>query len=767
MQELTIPLESNTRKNIDQILLNLDWEINETSKKCNVFTERAKTKEQNKKFKGKNPDYVLYKSGTDLPIGIIEAKRSGQNLKTALEYSIKHYAEPLGVNILFITDGTIIETYDRRTKSNLKLDGQLITDFISEKLLLRFINEGSEIYSPERINYTRRELIKIFSDANYLLREEGIREGIERFTEFSNLLFLKLISEIEDNRESNGENRRLAKKYCWESFYKKDAEEMLDHINKIILPELVNKYNHSGDVFQSELKIKSSENLKHIVDKLSELKLLDAESDVKGDAFEYFLKNSVSVGNDLGEYFTPRHIIKLIVDLIDPVFQETVYDPCCGTGGFLIQAFRHIKKKCKLTDDNVKILEESTVWGREITGTAKIAKMNMIIIGDGHTNIHQLDSLKNPIQEKDRFDVVMTNFPFSQTTKYSSYYGFNTKNANPIFLKHVIDALKKDGRAGVVVPDGLLFDKNSDYVKIRKLLLETCNLVTVIQLDPFVFKPYTGQPTSILLFQKGKQTEITWFFDLINDGFKKTGSKKGRPPIEDNDLPLLRELWTDKIKSSNSFSVDFDTIKNNNYKLILNAYKARKPRNTKTMRLGDLCEPPILGGTPPREYLECWNGEHLWVKIADMDNKIYISDTEEKITDKGVENSSVKEIPKGTLLFSFKLTVGKVAFAGKDLYTNEAIVGLIPKDKKDKHLLKYLYYVLPTLDFSPYAQRATKGFTLNSDSIEDIEVPFPDKETRNKIVKMGNITEERKSRLLQQVNTLMNMRASFIKKNTN
>ena len=223
--ELTKPLESSVRKKIDQILLNLGWYVDETSPKCNVFTERAKTIEQDKKFKGKDPDYVLYKSDTDTPIAIIEAKRAGENLTKALERSIKLYAEPLDVNILFITDGMIIETYDGRNKSNLKLDGQLITDLIPEKLLLRFYSEGSEIYSPEKVNYTRRELIRIFSDANDLLREEGIRKGIERFTEFSNLLFLKLISEIEEDRELNGEPRRLQKKYCWESFYRKETGE--------------------------------------------------------------------------------------------------------------------------------------------------------------------------------------------------------------------------------------------------------------------------------------------------------------------------------------------------------------------------------------------------------------------------------------------------------------------------------------------------------------------------------------------------------------
>lgn len=764
MPDLTQPLESSTRKKIDQMLINLGWETDERSPKCNVFTERAKTKEQNKKFGGKQPDYVLYKSGTEIPIGIIEAKRGGQNLSKALNQAIKLYAEPLGVNIIFITDGTLTETFDRRTGSNLKLDGQLITDFISEKTLLRFHSEGSEIYSPEKIVYTKRELIKIFSDANDLLREEGIREGIERFTEFSNLLFLKLISEIEDDRERNGEQRRLEKKYCWEAFSNKEAEEMLDYINDTILPKLVGKYNHSGDVFQSALKITNPENLKKIIDKLSVLKLLDTESDIKGDAFEYFLKNSVSVGTDLGEYFTPRHIVKLITDLVDPKFEEKIYDPCCGTGGFLIQSFRHVKKKVKLTPQTLNILEQKTIWGREITGTAKIAKMNMIIIGDGHTNIHQIDSLMNPVKEE--FEVVMTNFPFSQKTKYSQYYGFTTRDANPVFLKHVIDALKDGGRAGVVVPDGLLFDKNSEYVKIRQLLLETCNLTGVIQLDPFVFKPYTGQPTSILIFEKGEQTKKVWFFDVINDGFKKTGSKKGRMAIKENDLPLLRDSWMEKTKTTNSFSVDFDTIKNNNYKLTLNAYKIRKKRKIPTKTLGEICEPPIIGGTPPREDLECWSGDNLWATISDMGKGMYIVDTEEKISDIGIEKSSVKKIEKGSLLFSFKLTIGKVGIAGKELYTNEAIAILIPKDKKDKELVKYLYYILPTLDYSPYAQRATKGFTLNSDSLLDVEIPFPDEKIREKIVREGDKVEDERQKLMNQINQTIESNKEFIRKYT-
>ena len=440
MEKLTKPLESATRKKIDENLINLGWKTDEFGKNCNVFTERPRTEQEKKKIKkrypkGRFPDYVLYSSEVFRPIAIIEAKRQGQNLEQALKQA-KEYAECLGIKIIFAIDGSIIEAREAGTDDLLKLDGLTITELISEKLLIRFAEEGSELESPQNIVHTKNELIEIFSYANDLLRQEGMREGVERFSEFSNLLFLKLIDEIEEGREKNGEKRRLEKRYCWSSFNKKSATDLLDYVNDTVLPKLVNKYNGSGDVFQKELGIKNPIILKKIVDKLSELVLSNTDSDIKGDAFEYFLKNSISVGNDLGEYFTPRHIVKLIVELVDPQFGETIYDPCCGTGGFLIEAFRHIKSKCKLTKDNLTFLENHTIYGRELTGTSKIAKMNMILAGDGHTNIKQMDSLSEPVKEK--YDVILTNYPFSQRTEYGNLYGLNTSEGNPVFLKHII-----------------------------------------------------------------------------------------------------------------------------------------------------------------------------------------------------------------------------------------------------------------------------------------------------------------------------------------
>jgi type I restriction enzyme M protein len=676
MSEFTKPLETATRKKIDLILVNLGWETDESSPDCNVFTERAKTIEQNKKFKGKAPDYVHYKSDSDTPIAITETKRSGQSLKEALDQAVNLYAIPLGVSIIFVTDGSIVETYDIRTKSSLKLDDQTITEFISEKQVLCFLEHGSQLYSPEKVIYTKRELIKIFSEAEDLLRKEGIREGIERFTEFSNLLFLKLISEIEDDRENTGEQRVLEKMYCWNSFCNLPPDQMLEYINGTILPRLVNKYNHSGDVFQKELLIKSPQTLKKIVDKLSSLKLLDADSDIKGDAFEYFLKNSVSIGTDLGEYFTPRHIVKLIVDFVDPKFGDKIYDPACGTGGFLIEAFRHIKNKCKQTKSNLKILKEKTVFGREISGTAKIAKMNMIIIGDGHNNIRQMDSLKNPLRAGKKYNVVLTNFPFSQTTDFSSYYGFTGDDANPVFLKHIIDALDDGGKAGVVVPEGLLFDEQAEYVKIRKILLQTCKVSAIVKLHNYIFRPFTGQSTSIIFFEKGKPTTDVWFFEVQEDGYKKSSSKKGRLPIKESDLPMLRQIWEDKPISEKSWTASERTISGKNYSLSADDYTPKSKGGGKfdEVELSTLAETK-LGKTPGKtDYNNDKRGFKI-LKYRDIEvtGKIDWSNDDEGWIDLDSGKNGYREVNDGDILLVAS------GHSSESIGTKAALVE-IPKD---------------------------------------------------------------------------------------
>jgi hypothetical protein len=256
-----------------------------------------------------------------------------------------------------------------------------------------------------------------------------------------------------------------------------------------------------------------------------------------------------------------------------------------------------------------------------------------------------------------------------------------------------------------------------------------------------------------LIFKKGRQTSKVWFFEVNEDGFKKTTSKKGRPPIKENDLPRLRSLWNDKIKTKNSFFVDFKKIKSSSYKLFMNYYRPRKLIKY-SKELNDICEEPILGGTPSKKEKEYYGNKYLWVTITDMKEK-YINDTQLKLSEKGMNYLKSKEIKKGTLLMSFKLTLGKTAFAGKDLFTNEAICGLIPKDKKDKTISEYLFYILPLIDYMPYAQRASKGYTLNKELVPTVEIPFPNKLKRKKIImqlkKMLKNLEKEKERFKNEI----------------
>ncbi|MYD97879.1 MAG: N-6 DNA methylase [Gammaproteobacteria bacterium] len=750
------PRESAARKVIDGVLARLGWITDERRQDCNVFTEGAKTRDQSKKLERKQPDYVLYEQGTDTPIAVIEAKRPGHTLKKAVEDAVRLYARPLGIDIVFATDGVLCQTFDRRSNTALFLDGEPVVELLAPKILARFAAAGPKLVTPTKVRQTKQQLMSVFAQANGLLRKEGLRAGLERFGEFSTLLFLKLISEIEADRDSRGEARRLEARYCWEAFASKSPAEMLDYLNDTVLPRLVRSYNHSGDVFNRRLSIANPNTLAAVVARLSDLSLLDAESDVKGDAFEYFLKNSVTVGNDLGEYFTPRHIVKLMVDLVDPAYMEQVYDPCCGTGGFLIEAFRHVSRKVKLTKTSRRVLENETIFGRELTGSAKIAKMNMILAGDGHTHIHQKDSLESPVDSE--YDVVLTNFPFSQETDHGGLYGLDTVDANPVFLKHVVDSCAKGGRIGVIVPEGLLFADNQQYEHVRRYVVDNCEVVAVVALDEYVFRPYTGQPTAILVLNKGRaSSKPIWFYEVLDDGFEKTTSKKGRKPTgaDDNDLVVLRSVWSTRPDGDQSFFVDVDTVRENGHKLSLSSYR---PLNDGVERSswvplgGDegICE-IRLGATPSTDVEGNWEGTNAWVTISDMRDR-YVTSTERTISDLGVASSSVKLLPKGTVLVSFKLTIGKVAIAGCDLYTNEAIAGLVPKDHRV--LPEYLYFLIPSINLRHHMQPAAKGKTLNKKILESIRVPVPSKKEQRAFIRRMNQLEAKAIGLREEAQAL-------------
>ena len=218
---------------------------------------------------------------------------------------------------------------------------------------------------------------------------------------------------------------------------------------------------------------------------------------------------------------------------------------------------------------------------------------------------------------------------------------------------------------------------------------------------------------------------------------------KGRRKIDADDLVLLRQIWKDKLLSDRSFFVDKETIAANEYKLSMNNYmKRRQP--LKTVKLKELVKDGeiIIGFTPPRDDDFYWfGGKNLWVAISDMGDDMYISDTEEKITDAAVKPNKV--LPTGTLLFSFKLSIGKVAITKKPVCTNEAIAGLIVEDEV---IRKYLYYILPKLDYN--TNRAAKGDTLNKDTVGDLEIPFEINTVKRIVAALDKIEAERQKTIV-------------------
>ncbi len=740
----TFQTEQGVRTLVDEQLKNLGWKLT-NGKKCNVFQEQPRTVRERKKLKGKRPDYVLYSSDSSRvePIAIIETKKPGANLDDALKQG-DIYAEELGAPIVFATDGIYYKTLHTQKQKPLFLNGEEIDELIRELEAIKFLEDNEVNTISEEVIYDRKQLIKIFEESNNLLRDEGFRAGIERFGEFSNILFLKLIGELEDLKEEEGRNNEviLDKYLRWSQWKNKSGKELLSFVNDTVLPKIGKSYK-DDDIF-TPLKIKNPNTLKKIIDKLDPLNLINIDSDIKGDSFEYFLKQSTATKNDLGEYFTPRHIIKVMVKLLNPQIGESIYDPFCGTGGTLIETFKHISHNMARTKTNWKQLRENSLFGNEITTTARITKMNMILIGDGHSGVQQKNSLKNPINNK--YDIVVTNMPYSQKTEYGSYYDLPTNNGDSICIQHCIKAIAKaseNGRMALVVPEGFLFRK--DLQKTRKYLLDRCVLKSVISLPQGVFLPYTGVKTNILyctnVKQKKKQDKF-WYFDVKNDGYSLDSHR--RKLEGKTDLQKFLEYRNTEIQNKNDIlkvgfsQISMEDVKKNDLVLVGSRYKKMFNYGNiewQLVKISDVANVGAGNSAPQKqEYFK--NGIYPFFRTSDVaiphiTTNLVIS--RDKLNSKGIKN--LRLIPKDTILMpksgastflNHRSILGIDGFVSSHLATIEV--------NKEKILPKFLFYILCKID--------AKKLTINQNypslklsNIGNFKFPLPPLEVQKEIVK--------------------------------
>ena len=494
-------------------LLNLGYKLEGPNR--NIFLNgECATEYQKEQLQGSRPDYILYDENSTKPLAVIESKKPCKSLKSALDQA-EFYAKKIGCDIVFATDSYIIQSKSLLSNKQLRINGKFL-DFLDDfpKInILRDLCEKPFLITDEKIIEDKNNLIKLFKYSEKILRNEGIDAGIESIYEFCIILFIKIKSEAK-----------------WNSLSNESGDDLLNSYKNII-----HSYRKKYPGLFGKVKIKKPTTLEKIIKKLKTINIVDTSMDIKGEAYEHFLKRySTQNKSVLGQHFTPRHISRLLVHLLDPKYNEKIYDPFCGTGGMLIECYRYIRKGIK-DELQIKHLNQNTLYGQDIgEGVSQLAKMNMILIGDGHSNITQMDTLSSPIESK--YDVVITNIPFNLSKESSSTNPTN-KSTNELCIDHCINALKENGRACIIIPENLCYNKK--YIEFRKNIIKSINLEAIIRLPRETFKTYTSARTCILYLKKEK--DITKSFssiDIKNDGYS---SGTWREPIPYNDIPVLLE----------------------------------------------------------------------------------------------------------------------------------------------------------------------------------------------------------------------------------
>ncbi|MBN9482783.1 MAG: hypothetical protein BGO70_07905 [Bacteroidetes bacterium 43-93] len=738
---MSLRIERDTEILIDNQLTNLGWDNNPNSANRNVYQQRVKTSEQKQKLQGKRPDYTLYAMGSDDPLAVIEAKKPGQNIQEALNQGLE-YASKINAPLVFATDGVFTKAIHAKVNKPLILNGEDIDELIRETLALQYLTTNEVNTLDKRVIKSRGELISIFETVNDLLREEGLQQGLERFTEFSNILFLKVLSEVEDGKEEIGLKSKIDRVYRWDYFKEKKGQELLSYVSDTVLKWFSHEYKDET-IFQG-LKIKHPDNLREIITLLDGLQLTDINADIKGDAFEYFIRSySASNPSDLGEIFTPRHVVKTLVKLVNPQIGEKVYDPFCGTGGMLIVAFKHIMDTMAQTDFNIKVLKEQTLYGSELTRTASIAKMNMILAGDGHNNIVKQDSLANPVDKE--YDVVITNYPFAQKTRYGDKYVIPSRNGDIICPQHCFRSLKDGGRVAMIAPDGFLTNKNShSYEAVRKYLVENATLKSVISLPRGSFEPYNRAKASILYFtdvRKSKTKGHFWHFTVKNDGYTLDKKRKRIDGLNDLELVLseknLETQAEDYLLGLGIKKIDVSEIKDNNYVLSAAPYITIPDLpNTEhdVYCLGDILEPanngkigqaknvPIMSITMNDGLID--QGDKFKKRIASSDiskyNRVY-------------KNDLVIGFPidEGVLGFQTKYDMAAVSpayniwkFKNSSLNLNVLFLEILLRSSAMRELYKQLMH-----------GSVDRRRTIEDSIFVKIKVPIPQRKVQDAIVK--------------------------------
>lgn len=424
-----------------------------------------------------------------------------------------------------------------------------------------------------------------------LHKDAGCSSELDYVEQTSWILFLKYLDDLEKDKKTAAKLAGktymgiISPEYRWDVWaVPKDKDGKLDHHKALTGDDLKEFVDHKlfpylkkfktnaesadtieykiGEIF-NELKnrIQSGYNLREVINLIDQLRFRShAEKHEMSHLYEGKIQNMGNAGRNGGEYYTPRPLIKTIVKVVAPEIGNKIYDGALGSAGFLCEAFEYLKTSKNLTTKDAETLQKKTFYGKEKKSLAYIiGTMNMILHGIEAPNIVHTNTLAEnlaDIQERDRYDIVLANPPFGGKERAEVQQNFPIKTGETafLFLQHFIKILKAGGKAGVVIKNTFLSNTDNASVSLRKLLLESCNLHTVLDLPGGTFSG-AGVKTVVLFFEKGVPTRKVWFYQLnLDRNLGKTN------PLNENDLAEFVRLQKTKADSENSWSVNMADV---------------------------------------------------------------------------------------------------------------------------------------------------------------------------------------------------------------
>ncbi len=428
----------------------------------------------------------------------------------------------------------------------------------------------------------------------------GVANPLTVIEQFTYLLFARRLDEIQESKEKKANLlgkpieapifAKDQKHLRWSHFKNMEAEEMYITFRDKVFPFIKNLHSGRESSFAHFMKdaifvIPTPNLLEKVVTKTSDIPMEDR--DTKGDLYEYMLSHLTTAGRN-GQFRTPRHIIKMMVEMVAPGPKDIIGDPACGTCGFLVMAGEYLRDKHPEIFHDQKTLEHfnsGMFHGSDFDATmCRIGAMNMVLHGVDDPDLKGDDSLnQDEAHLRENYTLILANPPFKGSLNYDEVAKdlldtCKTKKTELLFLSLFLAQLKIGGRCACIVPDGVLFGSSKAHKKIRETIIEGHKLEGIVSMPSGVFRPYAGVSTAVMIFTKTNSggTDKVWFYDMTADGLSLDDK---RDPVEENDIPDILEKWKTRDpraqsdRKAKSFFVPVEELRENKYDLSINRYK--------------------------------------------------------------------------------------------------------------------------------------------------------------------------------------------------